>query len=149
MNKRFTPVLLAMTFTVLTVAKNDPVVGAEPVIEISQPKVVPGNEIEKTFLFYRDDKLDEYREMMDRIGPNVKMENSVLCQSILGMVVRSNDTLELSRLIELGADVTICKNEPIRTAVIHSRLASLELFADILVLALHEGRRSTFGRYRC
>ncbi len=130
MNKRLIPVLLVMTITVLAVAENDQVVGAEPAIEISRPKVVPGNEIEKTFLFYRDDKLDEYRAMMDRIGPDVKMENSVLCQSILGMVVRSNDTIELARLIELGADLTICINEPIRVAVIQSRLASLELLLN-------------------
>lgn len=121
---------LVITFAVLTVAKIDQVVGAQPTIEISQPKVVPKDQIETTFMYYRDDKLEEYREMMDKIGPNVKMENSVLCQSILGMVVRTNDNLELSRLIELGVDVTICTNNPVRVAIIHSRLAPLELLLN-------------------
>ncbi len=100
----------------------------EPEIEVqlTYPQIVPKNDTERTMLAYRDGKMAVYRAMIDKYGPNIAIRNSVICTSILGMVVRHNDTAEIERLISLGADKTICNNEPIGDAISQRRIEALK-----------------------
>lgn len=111
---------------------------AEPVTEIAPgaevvatyPKVVARNDTERTFLAYRDRKMELYRSMVDKYGPNIKMEDSVFCTSILGMAAAKNDTAEIERLISLGADMAICDNRPIGMAIMQGRGEALKLLLE-------------------
>lgn len=96
-------------------------------IELYYPKVVPKNDAERAMLAFRDGKMELYRAMVDKYGPNIKVESDIFCSSILAMAIRKNDISEITRLISLGADTAICTNNPIGVAISQVRVEALKL----------------------